>query len=74
MKMLISFLLLILFMAISGMFIFLNQEKVIFILTPAFRGFYYTLPEMSIGLLVVLSFLLGFLLGYLGGIISRFIK
>ncbi|MFN3598388.1 MAG: hypothetical protein ACK4VK_01425 [Aquificaceae bacterium] len=74
MKMLISFVLLISFTAISGMLIFLNQEKIVFVLTPAFKGFYYTLPEMPIGLLVVLSFLIGFLLGYFGGILSRFIK
>ncbi|MFN7065169.1 MAG: hypothetical protein ACK4OF_03345 [Aquificaceae bacterium] len=74
MRMVISFILLSLFAGVSGMLIFLNQEKTAFVLTPTFKGVYYTLPEMPLGLLVVLSLLLGFLLGYVVSFLSRLIK
>jgi len=32
------------------------------------------LPEMPLGLLVVLSFFLGVLVGYIGALISRFFR
>lgn len=74
MKLFLSFLILFIAAGISGMLIFLNQEKVVLILTPAYKGFYYVLPEMSLGLLVVLAFLLGFFIGYIGGIISKIFR
>ncbi len=74
MKLFLSFLILFIAAGISGMLIFLNQEKVALILTPAYKGFYYVLPEMPLGLLVVLAFLLGFFIGYIGGIISKIFR
>lgn len=74
MKLFLSFLLLLITAGISGMLIFLNQESVVLILTPAYKGLYYTLPEMPMGLLVVLAFLFGFFLGYVGGILSKLFR
>ena len=74
MKMLLGFLILIVVAGLSGMLLFLNQERVAFVLTPAFRGVYYMLPELPLGLLVVLSFFLGVLVGYIGALISRFFR
>ncbi len=74
MKLFLSFLILFTAAGISGMLIFLNQEKVVLILTPAYKDLYYVLPEMPLGLLVVLAFLLGFFIGYIGGIISKIFR
>ncbi|MEJ5338807.1 MAG: hypothetical protein WHS43_04045 [Aquificaceae bacterium] len=74
MKMLLGFILLFLFAGFLGMLVFLNQQKVVLVLTPAYRGIYYMVPEMSLGLLVVLSFLLGILTGYVLALISRLLK
>ncbi|MFN3975659.1 MAG: hypothetical protein ACK4LT_01180 [Aquificaceae bacterium] len=74
MKMFFGFLTLIVVAGLSGMLLFLNQEKVAFVLTPPFGGVYYMLPEMPLGLLVALSFFLGVVVGYIGAFISRFFK
>ncbi len=74
MKMVLIFILLMLTAGVFGMLVFLNQEKVMLVLTPAFRGVYYMLPPMPLGLLVVLSLLVGFLLGYISALISRFFR
>ncbi len=74
MKMVLIFILLMLTAGVFGMLVFLNQEKVMLVLTPAFRGIYYMLPPMPLGLLVVLSLLVGFLFGYISALISRFFR
>lgn len=74
MKMLTGFIILLLFAGFLGMLVFLNQQKVVLVLTPAYRGTYYILPEMSLGLLVVLSLLLGIVAGYVLAMISRLLK
>ncbi|MEJ7554667.1 MAG: hypothetical protein WKI50_01865, partial [Aquificaceae bacterium] len=72
MKMLLVFLLLIITAGISGTIVFLNQEKVVLVLTPTFGDVYYIVPPMPLGLLVVLSFFIGLLVGYITGVISKF--
>ncbi len=72
MKMVLVFLLLIITAGISGTIVFLNQEKVILVLTPIFGGVYYIIPPLPLGLLVLLSFFVGLLVGYIVGVISRF--
>ncbi|MCX8164140.1 MAG: hypothetical protein N3D14_01945 [Aquificaceae bacterium] len=74
MKMIAIFLLLLVVAGVSGMLVFLNQGKVTLLLTPSFRGLYYALPEMSIGLLVVLSFFVGLFVGYLSALVTRFLN
>ncbi|MEJ7555748.1 MAG: hypothetical protein WKI51_01715 [Aquificaceae bacterium] len=74
MKMLLVFLLLIITAGISGTIVFLNQEKVVLVLTPTFGDVYYIVPPMPLGLLVVLSFFIGLLVGYITGVISKFFK
>ncbi|WPM32300.1 hypothetical protein IAE16_01135 [Hydrogenobacter sp. T-2] len=74
MKMLLVFLLLIITAGISGTIVFLNQERVVLVLTPTFRDVYYIVPPMPLGLLVVLSFFIGLLVGYITGVISKFFK
>jgi len=74
MKMILVFILLIIVAGISGTIVFLNQEKVMLVLTPTFGGVYYMIPPIPLGLLVVLSFLAGLLVGYIGGVISKFFK
>ncbi|MDW8066128.1 MAG: hypothetical protein RMI50_00455 [Aquificaceae bacterium] len=74
MKMVLSFLILLVLAGISGTIVFLNQERVTLVLTPAFGNVYYILPEMSLGLLVVLSFFLGLFLGYLFALVTRLIR
>lgn len=74
MKMLLGFILLLSFAGLLGMLVFLNQQKVVLILTPVYRTTYYAFPEMSLGLLVVLSFLVGLAAGYVIAVISRLMK
>ncbi|MEJ7621022.1 MAG: hypothetical protein WKI49_00725 [Aquificaceae bacterium] len=74
MKMLLVFLLLIITAGISGTIVFLNQERVVLVLTPTFGDVYYIVPPMPLGLLVVLSFFIGLLVGYITGVISKFFK
>ncbi len=74
MKMLLVFLLLIITAGISGTIVFLNQEKVVLVLTPTLGDVYYIVPPMPLGLLVVLSFFIGLLVGYITGVISKFFK
>lgn len=74
MKVVLGFLLFLIASGLSGMLVFLNQEKTFFILTPTFKGIYYTLPEMPLGLLVVLSFFIGFFVGYIFRLFAEFLK
>ncbi|QID33440.1 hypothetical protein [Pampinifervens florentissimum] len=74
MKMVLVFILLIIIAGISGTIVFLNQEKVMLVLTPTFRDVYYIVPPIPLGLLVVLSFFVGLFIGYVGGVISKFFK
>ena len=74
MKGFILFLILFLIAGISGMLVFLNQQAVAFVLTPTYKGVYYTLPPMPLGLLVVLSFFTGVLTGYIVFLLRRFLS
>ncbi len=74
MKLFFVFLILILVAGISGMFVFLNQQKVVFVLTPAMKGTYYIIPEMPLGLLVVLSFFTGLIAGYILSLLARLLR
>lgn len=74
MRMLLAFFLFLTVAGLSGMLVFLNQERMALLLTPSFRGVYYTLPEMPLGLLVVVSLLLGFFLGYLSALFMRLLR
>lgn len=74
MKGFILFLILFLIAGISGMLVFLNQQAVVFVLTPIYKGVYYTLPSMPLGLLVVLSFFTGVLTGYIIFLLRRFLS
>ncbi|MDW8033056.1 MAG: hypothetical protein RMH93_05865 [Aquificaceae bacterium] len=74
MRMLLGFLLFLTVAGLSGMLVFLNQERIVLLLTPSFRGAYYTLPEMPLGLLVVTSFLLGFFFGYLSSLFTKLLR
>ncbi|RMH79954.1 MAG: hypothetical protein D6674_05895 [Acidobacteria bacterium] len=74
MRMVLSFLLFLVVAGLSGMLVFLNQEKVTLILTPAFGGVYYILPSLPLGLLVVFTFFLGVLIGYILSLLTRLIR
>ena len=74
MKVILSFLALIVVAGLGGMIVFLNQQKVSLVLTPPFRGLYYTLPEMPFGLVVVLALLTGILIGYILSLLSKLLK
>lgn len=74
MKMVLGFIFLFIVAGLSGMLVFLNQEKVVLVLTPTFNSTYYIVPAMPLGLLVVLSFLLGLVLGYIGALIGRLFR
>ncbi|MCS6875376.1 MAG: hypothetical protein N3C57_02615 [Aquificaceae bacterium] len=74
MKVILSFLALIVVAGLGGMIVFLNQQKVSLVLTPPFRGIYYTLPEMPFGLVVVLALLTGILIGYILSLLSKLLR
>lgn len=74
MRMFLSFLILILVAGLGGMVVFLNQQKVSLVLTPPFKGVYYTLPDMPFGLVVVLTLLTGILIGYALSLLSRLFR
>ncbi len=65
MKLFIYFSLLFILLLSFGYLVYLNRVPVELVLTPEFRGEYYRIPPIPLGLLVVVVFFLGFLLGYL---------
>ena len=67
MKLIIFVFFLFLLTALASMLVFLNMQPVELILTPVYKGEYYHIPRMPLGLLVVLCVVFGFLLGYIFG-------
>ena len=65
MRLILYFILSVIVLSFSALIVFLNQEPVELILTPPVGGTYYIIPDMPLGLLVLVFFFSGLAIGYL---------